>query len=74
MSNTYSINIYAISVQNEPDANVTGYEACQWTGQQIHDFTTNLYNALVAKGVGRPRSSSPRASPGRATRAFIRRH
>jgi glucuronoarabinoxylan endo-1,4-beta-xylanase len=52
MSNTYGINIYAISVQNEPDANVTSYEACQWTGPQIHDFTTNLYNALVAKGVG----------------------
>jgi glucuronoarabinoxylan endo-1,4-beta-xylanase len=46
------INLYAISVQNEPDANVTSYEACQWTGQQIHDFVTNLHNALVANGVG----------------------
>jgi len=46
------INIYALSIQNEPDANVTSYEACQWTGVQFHDFTTNLYNALVAKGVG----------------------
>jgi len=45
------INLYAISVQNEPDANVTSYEACVWTNTQIRDFTTNLYNALVAKGV-----------------------
>ncbi|HXT12629.1 MAG TPA: carbohydrate binding domain-containing protein [Candidatus Angelobacter sp.] len=46
------INLYAISMQNEPDANVTSYEACQWTGAQFHDFVTNLYSALVAKGVG----------------------
>jgi len=52
MKNNYNINLYAISIQNEPDADVTGYEACQWTGAQIHDFTTNLYNALVTAGVG----------------------
>jgi glucuronoarabinoxylan endo-1,4-beta-xylanase len=46
------VNLYAISVQNEPDANVTTYEACVWTGAQIHDFTTNLYNALAVAGVG----------------------
>jgi glucuronoarabinoxylan endo-1,4-beta-xylanase len=51
MKNTYGINLYAISIQNEPDANVTNYEACQWTNTLIHDFVTNLYNALVAKGV-----------------------
>jgi glucuronoarabinoxylan endo-1,4-beta-xylanase len=52
MKNNYGINLYAISIQNEPDAKVTSYEACQWTNTQIHDFVTNLYNALVAKGVG----------------------
>ena len=52
MKITYGVNLYAISVQNEPDANVTTYEACQWTNTLIHDFVTNLYNALVAKGVG----------------------
>ena len=52
MSNTYHVNIYGISMQNEPDANVTSYEACQWTGQQFHDFVTNLYSALISKGVG----------------------
>ncbi|HXB60836.1 MAG TPA: hypothetical protein VNU95_14785, partial [Candidatus Acidoferrales bacterium] len=46
------INLYAISMQNEPDANVTSYEACQWSSAQIHDFVTNLYSALAAKGVG----------------------
>ena len=46
------ITLYAISIQNEPDANVTTYEACQWTNTFIHDFVTNLYNVLVAKGVG----------------------
>ena len=45
------VNLYAISIQNEPDANVTSYEACQWTGAQFHDFVTNLYSALVAQGV-----------------------
>jgi glucuronoarabinoxylan endo-1,4-beta-xylanase len=51
MSNTYGVNLYAISVQNEPDADVTNYEACQWTGAQIHDFVTNLYSALAAQGL-----------------------
>ncbi len=46
------INLYAISVQNEPDASVNTYDACQWTGAQIHDFATNLFSALAAKGVG----------------------
>lgn len=51
MKSTYGVNIYALSVQNEPDANVTSYEACQWTGAQIHDFVTNLYSALAAQGL-----------------------
>ncbi|MGA9778623.1 MAG: carbohydrate binding domain-containing protein [Verrucomicrobiia bacterium] len=51
MKNTNGVNLYAISVQNEPDADVTTYEACQWTGAQIHDFVTNLYSALAAQGL-----------------------
>jgi len=51
MKNTYHVNLYAISVQNEPDYSTT-YESCLWNGSQIHDFVTNLNNALVAKGVG----------------------
>jgi glucuronoarabinoxylan endo-1,4-beta-xylanase len=45
------INLYAISIQNEPDAQVNTYDACQWTGAQIHDFATNLYNAMLAQNV-----------------------
>lgn len=52
MKNSYGINLYAISIQNEPDADVTTYEACQWSAVQIHDFVTNLYAALSAEGVG----------------------
>jgi glucuronoarabinoxylan endo-1,4-beta-xylanase len=52
MKNTYGVNIYGVSVQNEPDASVVSYEACQWTGDQIHDFVTNLSAAFDAKGVG----------------------
>ena len=52
MKSAYGVNLYAISIQNEPDADVTDYEACQWTAAQIHDFATNLYSALAAKGVG----------------------
>jgi glucuronoarabinoxylan endo-1,4-beta-xylanase len=51
MKSTYGVNLYAISVQNEPDADVTSYEACQWNGTQIHDFVTNLYSALAAQGL-----------------------
>jgi glucuronoarabinoxylan endo-1,4-beta-xylanase len=51
MKNTYGINIYAISVQNEPDANVTTYEACTWTAAQIAQFVPYLYSALAASNV-----------------------
>jgi glucuronoarabinoxylan endo-1,4-beta-xylanase len=51
MKTNYGVNLCAISVQNEPDANVS-YESCHWSAQQFHDFVPYLYNALVAKGVG----------------------
>ncbi|MGP8022230.1 MAG: hypothetical protein ACLPRE_14770, partial [Limisphaerales bacterium] len=47
----YGINLYAVSVQNEPDADVTTYASCNWSAQQIHDFVPYLYNALVASNV-----------------------
>lgn len=69
MKSTYGVNLYALSIQNEPDANVATYEACVWTGGQIHDFVTNLYSALVAMGVGStkiilPESESWSGNPG----------
>ena len=51
MKKSYSVNLYAISVQNEPDANVTTYESCNWSAQQIHDFVPYLSNALAASNV-----------------------
>jgi glucuronoarabinoxylan endo-1,4-beta-xylanase len=50
MQKTFGISIYAISIQNEPDVSTT-YASCLWSAQQYHDFTTNLYNALVASNV-----------------------
>lgn len=69
MKNSYGVNLYALSIQNEPDASVNTYEACQWTGAQFHDFVTNLYSALAAKGVGStkiilPESESWGSNPG----------
>jgi glucuronoarabinoxylan endo-1,4-beta-xylanase len=59
MKNQYGINLYAISVQNEPDADVTNYESCNWTSQQIHDFVPYLYNALAASNVASTRIMLP---------------
>jgi glucuronoarabinoxylan endo-1,4-beta-xylanase len=51
MKNQYGINLYALSIQNEPDANVTTYESCNWTALQIHDFIPYLAAALAASNV-----------------------
>lgn len=50
MKNQYGVNIYALSVQNEPDVSA-GYESCLWTTNQFHDFVTNLSSALAAHNV-----------------------
>jgi O-glycosyl hydrolase len=50
MKNTYGINLYAISVQNEPDVSAS-YESCIWTAAQFDQFVPYLANALVASNV-----------------------
>jgi glucuronoarabinoxylan endo-1,4-beta-xylanase len=50
MKKNYGVNLYALSVQNEPDYSTT-YESCLWTSQQIHDFVTNLSVAMAAGNV-----------------------
>jgi glucuronoarabinoxylan endo-1,4-beta-xylanase len=50
MKKKYGVNIYAVSVQNEPDVSAN-YESCIWTAQQIHDFVPYLYAALAASNV-----------------------
>jgi glucuronoarabinoxylan endo-1,4-beta-xylanase len=52
MKTNYQVDLYAVSVQNEPDWNATTYESCIWTAQQIHDFVPYLYQALSNNGVG----------------------
>ena len=37
MKSTYGVNIYAMSIQNEPDVSTT-YASCLWNSQQFHDF------------------------------------
>src|SRR5579863_2377474 len=44
------IHLYALSIQNEPDANVT-YVSCHWSPQQFHDFVPYLHQALAASNV-----------------------
>jgi len=44
------VNIYAVSAQNEPDANVT-YESCKYTGPQLASFVgTYMGPALANSG------------------------
>ena len=34
VKNTYNVNLYAVSIQNEPDTITTGYESCGWTARR----------------------------------------
>jgi hypothetical protein len=45
------INLYALSIQNEPNITNTSYATCWWTSQQISNFVPYLYNALVTSNV-----------------------
>ena len=59
MKNQYNVTLYALSIQNEPDANVTTYESCKWTAQQIHDFIPYLASTLAASNVAATRILLP---------------
>jgi glucuronoarabinoxylan endo-1,4-beta-xylanase len=50
LKNSYGINLFALSVQNEPNW-TANWETCIWSAQNIHDFLGNLHSALVAKGL-----------------------
>jgi len=50
MEQNYGVNIYALSIQNEPDI-AANYQSCLWTPQQIHDFVPYLRSALLASNV-----------------------
>jgi glucuronoarabinoxylan endo-1,4-beta-xylanase len=50
MQQANGVHVYALSIQNEPDATVD-YASCHWSAQQFHDFVPYLYNALAASNV-----------------------
>ena len=51
LKNSYGINLYALSIQNEPDYTAT-WQSCIWTGQQFHDFLgNNLLPTFAKNGV-----------------------
>jgi O-glycosyl hydrolase len=52
---TQGINLYALSIQNEPDYNTTSYESCLWSAQMFHEFIPYLYNTLAASNVSATR-------------------
>jgi len=54
MEQNYGVNIYALSIQNEPDI-AANYQSCLWTPQQIHDFVPYLQSALLASNVASTR-------------------
>ena len=49
MKGTYSVPIYAISPQNEPEES-THYPSCVWTKAQLHDYIPYLRSALNTAG------------------------
>ena len=51
MKNTYGVDLYAISPQNEPDWNTT-YDSCLWTPAQFDTYVPLLSNALKNVGMG----------------------
>ncbi len=42
------VNLYGISMQNEPDANVT-YESCSWTGATMDTWVANNSSVLTTR-------------------------
>jgi glucuronoarabinoxylan endo-1,4-beta-xylanase len=51
MMQSNGVQIYALSVQNEPDISQP-YVSCLYSAQNIHDFVPHLYSALQSTGVG----------------------
>jgi glucuronoarabinoxylan endo-1,4-beta-xylanase len=42
------VNLYAVSMQNEPDWTAT-YESCRWTGDQMHDWVLDYSSVLTTR-------------------------
>lgn len=48
MKTNYGIDVYAMSVQNEPDMS-TSYNSCIWSGDQIQNFVANYLAPTFAR-------------------------
>jgi glucuronoarabinoxylan endo-1,4-beta-xylanase len=48
LKNSYGFDLYAMSVQNEPNW-VANWDSCIWNGQQFHDFLANNLLPTFAK-------------------------
>jgi glucuronoarabinoxylan endo-1,4-beta-xylanase len=52
LTSLYSIPVYALSIQNEPEICPTYYEGAIWSAQNIHDFVkNNLGPTMAAAGL-----------------------
>ncbi len=49
------VNIYAVSIQNEPDIKVS-YESCDWTSSQMRDFLRDYGHLIEGVKVAAPES------------------
>lgn len=62
------INLYAISIQNEPDWDPTTgnpphfYDSCLWSVNQFHDFVPYLHSALAANHVSATKIMLPESA------------
>ena len=52
---TNGVDIYAISIQNEPDIEVS-YESCDWTSSQMRDFIKNYGHLITSAKLAAPES------------------
>jgi glucuronoarabinoxylan endo-1,4-beta-xylanase len=51
LKTNYSIDMYGVSIQNEPDID-PGYISCLWNGQELHDFLDPfLKDEWIAQGL-----------------------
>jgi glucuronoarabinoxylan endo-1,4-beta-xylanase len=65
LSSLYGIQLYALSVQNEPDVCPTYYDGATWSSANLHDFIrNNLGPTFVADGLTGTLVMMPESSGG----------
>jgi glucuronoarabinoxylan endo-1,4-beta-xylanase len=62
------VNLYALSIQNEPNMSTT-YESCGYTSSDFHAFIPVLYNTLSSAGLGSVKIMLPEDAGWRDARA-----